>query len=86
VIGEYEMIYPWPRRLPTTGLWKLAPGTRKGTGRRIKNTLYALELRLQAAQRIGIENIRKRRIEDINSEKERMQAYYSHKIKSMSCI
>lgn len=46
-----------------------------------KKYLYALDLRLEAAERIGIENIKKRRIASIRQEKEKMQAEYAYKSK-----
>jgi len=43
--------------------------------------LYALDLRLEAAGRIGIENIKRRRIEQLEKEKEEIQAEYAYKSK-----
>ena len=79
--GEYEMIFAMAKEIAYNRFVEIGSRYEERNRAAYKKYLYALELRLQAAQRIGIENIRKRRIEDINSEKERMQAYYSQKIK-----
>ncbi|HZX46159.1 MAG TPA: hypothetical protein VFF83_02725, partial [Clostridia bacterium] len=79
--GEYEMIYALAKEIAYNRFVEIGFRYEERNRAAYKKYLYALELRLQAAQRIGIENIKKRRIEDINSERERMQAYYSQKIK-----
>ncbi len=43
--------------------------------------LYAIDLRLEAANRIGIENIKRRRIEQLKKEKEEIEAEYAYKSK-----
>ena len=43
--------------------------------------LYAVDLRLEAANRIGIENIKRRRIEQLKKEKEEIEAEYAYKSK-----
>jgi hypothetical protein len=79
--GEYEMIFAMAKEIAYNRFVEIGFRYEERNRAAYKKYLYALELRLQAAQRIGIENIKKRRIEDINSERERMQAYYSQKIK-----
>ncbi|MFA6670745.1 MAG: helicase-related protein, partial [Bacillota bacterium] len=79
--GEYKMIYALAKEIAYNRFVEIGSRYEERNRAAYKKYLYALELRHQAAQRIGIENIRRRRIEQINSEKERMQAYYSKKIK-----
>jgi superfamily II DNA or RNA helicase len=78
--SEYDRIYQLAKDIAYDRFVEIGSRYRERNQAEYKKYLFALETRLQAAQRIGIDNIRKRRIEDINKEKERMQANYMHKV------
>ncbi len=79
--GEYEKIYTLAREIAYNQFLELKTGYEERNQQAYRKYLYALDLRLEAAERIGIENIKKRRIASIRQEKEKIQAEYAYKSK-----
>lgn len=79
--GEFEKIYTLARETAYNQFLALKNEYEERNQQIYRKYLYALDLRLEAAERIGIENIKKRRIESIRKEKEKIQAEYAYKSK-----
>jgi len=78
---EYERILTVAKDIAYNEFLELKAAYEERNKLAYRKYLYALELRLEAAERIGIENIKKRRIESIREERERVQAEYTYKSK-----
>lgn len=76
--GEYEKIFSLAKDIAFNQFMEISSKYKERNQTAYRKYLYALELRLEAAERIGIENIKKRRIELINEEKGKMQADYTY--------
>ncbi|NSW90672.1 MAG: DEAD/DEAH box helicase [Firmicutes bacterium] len=78
---DYEKIFNVAKDTAYNSFFMLKDRYEKRNQLAYEKYLFALQLRLEAAERIGIENIKRSRIESISREKEIIQTEYAYKRK-----